>query len=84
MEMFKIVPDYCKIWKIIGEELGIDADKLDAIQKNHTRDSDCLCAMIDSANPAFTHEAMTKALQSERFTSAVSGMSISMLFMYCA
>ena len=86
MEMFEIDLEHCKIWKIIGAELGIDADKLDAIEKDHMRNSDCLCAMIDSADPAFTHEAMTKVLQSEHVTSAVAGMhvSICIICMHCA
>ena len=32
--------------------MGVDADVLNAIEKVHTADNDCLHAMIDGANPA--------------------------------
>ena len=63
--------EHFKIWRIIGTELGIDADTLDTYEKT---DHDCLRRMISEAKPPITHSAMTKVLQSERITNAVAGI----------
>ena len=62
------------VWKAIGMELGVDGDTLSDIEKNHTEDSDRLHAVIDSANPAPTREAMTKILDSASISNAIAGM----------
>ena len=62
------------MWKAIGMELGVDGDTLSDIEKNHTDDSDRLHAVIDSANPAPTREAMTKILDSANISNAIAGM----------
>ena len=74
--IFKVQKEHYRVWKVIGTELGIDVDTLSVIEKNHTNDEDCLCAMIDSAKPAPTHEAMTKILQSTNITSAIAGIIV--------
>ena len=70
---FNITRQHCRIWRIIGTELGIDGELLKTIQRSHLNDGDCLRAMIDSANPALTHEMIAKVLQSERISNAVKG-----------
>ena len=70
---FNITRQHYRIWRIIGAELGMDGELLETIQRSHLNDGDCLCAMIDSANPALTHEMITKVLQSERISNAVKG-----------
>ena len=72
--MKRLKKEHYRIWKTIGAELGIDVDTLSAIEKDHKKDKDCLCAMIDSANPAPTHEVMAKILQSTNIISAIAGM----------
>ena len=62
------------IWRIIGTELGIDVEILNSIEKDHTNDANRLHAMIDRANPALTHEMITKILHSERISNAVEGL----------
>ena len=62
-----------RLWRIIGTELGIGEEVLKSIERDHTNYTDCLQAMIDSANPALTHEMITKVLQSERVSNAVKG-----------
>ena len=74
--MFKIEWQYYRIWRIIGTELDIDVDTLNAVKRAHTNDDDCLYAMIDSANPALTYEMMVKVLQSECISNAVKGLYI--------
>ena len=70
---FEVKKEHCRVWKIIGTELGIDMDMLNAIEKDHTDDVDRLHAMIDTANPAPTHAALAKVLQSANITSAIAG-----------
>ena len=48
-------------------------DTLNAVEKDHTDDRDRLHAVIGSANPAPTHEAMTKILKSANITNAIAG-----------
>ena len=71
---FEVEKEHYRIWKVIGTELGIDVDTLNAIEKDHTDDRDHLHAVIDSANPAPTREAMTKILQSANINNAIAGM----------
>ena len=52
----------------------MDGDLLKTIERGHLTDEDRLHTMIDSANPALTHERITKVLQSERISSAVKGL----------
>ena len=71
--LFELKKEHYRIWKAIGTELGIDVDILHAIEKDHTDDKDCLHAVIDSANPALTREAMTQILESANITNAIAG-----------
>ena len=63
-----------RIWRIIGTELGIDVEMLISVEKDHRNDHDRLHAMIDNANPAITHEMITKVLQSECISNAIEGL----------
>ena len=72
--LFNITRRHYRIWRIIGTELGINADILKTIERDYANDGDCLHAMIDSANPALTHEMIAKVLQSERISNAVKGL----------
>ena len=72
--LIELKKKHYRVWKIIGRELGIDVDTLSTIEKDHTDDDDCLYAVIDSANPAPTREAMMKILESANITSAIAGM----------
>ena len=73
--MFKLTWEHYMLWKIIGEELGIDAATLSAIERDQTTiTSNCLHRMINEAKPPITRNAMTRALQSERVTNAVTGI----------
>ena len=74
--LFQLEEKQYRIWKVISTELGVDVDTLNAIEKNHTDDKDCLHAVIDSANPAPTHDAMARVLQSERISNAIAGTII--------
>ena len=74
VRLFSITKRYYRIWRIIGTELGMDGDLLKTIERGHLTDEDRLHTMIDSANPALTHERITKVLQSERISSAVKGL----------
>ena len=67
-------PQHYRIWRMIGTELEIDVEILNSIEWDHANDHDRLHAMIDSANPALTHEVITKVLQSERIANAVKGL----------
>ena len=64
-------------WKSIGLELGIDGAALDAIDKNHVNDHRRLIAMIElwhsSVDLKPSHEAMIKALQSNRVITSLVG-----------
>ena len=71
--------EHFKIWKIIGTELGIDADVLKSFESDQKTDYDCLCRMIIEAKPPITYSAMTKVLQSERITNAVAGICMYIL-----
>ena len=73
--LFQLKEEHYRIWKVIGRELGVDVDTLSVIDENFT-DEDCLHSVIDSANPAPTHEAMARILQSERITNAIAGTII--------
>ena len=67
------------MWRPIGTELGVDVDKLNTIEKDHTNDKDRLHAVIDSANPAPTRETMTKILKSANISNAIAGTCMFML-----
>ena len=71
--MFELKWEHYKIWKIIGTELGIDVDTLNSIERDETKDHECLYRMINNAKPYITHNTMTKVLRSERITNAVAG-----------
>ena len=66
--------EHVKIWRIIGTELGIDADILKSYESTEGTDLGCLSRMIGEANPPISHSAMSKVLQSERITNATAGM----------
>ena len=68
--------EHCRVWRIIGTELGVDADVLSAIEKVHTTDNDRLHAVIDGVNPAPTREAVSKILESANITNAIAGCYI--------
>ena len=72
--LIELKEKHYRVWKTIGTELGIDVDTLSAIEKDHADDRDRLHAVIDSANPAPTHETMTKILESANITNAIAGM----------
>ena len=72
---FDIKWEHYRIWKIIGTELGIDMDTLNAIEKDHTDNKNRLRAMIDRVNPAPTHEAVAKVLQSAHINNAIAGIN---------
>ena len=72
--MFKVTEEQYRVWKVIGIELGIDVDILSAIEKDYANDQNRLLAMIDSANPAPTHETMAKVLQSANINKAIAGI----------
>ena len=71
---FEVRKAHYRVWKTIGMELGIDVDALTAAEKDHTNNKDCLHAIINNANPAPTHGAMAKVLQSPNITSAIAGI----------
>ena len=72
---FKLKWEHYLLWKVIGEELGIDADTLNSIEWGQTTTaSDYLHRMIDEAKPPITHDAMARALQSQRVTNAIAGI----------
>ena len=71
--MLQLKKEHYSVWKIIGTELGIDVDTLNAIEKDHTDDKGCLHAMINGANPVPTYETVIKILQSPNITSAIAG-----------
>ena len=73
-KLFGIKWGHCRVWRIVGTEMGIDVNTLDAIEKNHTNDADRLHTLIDSANPSPTHETMAKILQSSQISNAIAGM----------
>ena len=64
------------MWRTIGTELGVDVDTLNAIEKDDGNDGSHLKAVINGANPAPTHEKMTKLLQSANVKNAIAGMII--------
>ena len=74
--MLQLKKEHYRVWKNIGTELGIDVDTLSAIEKDHTKDKDCLRTMINGANPIPTYETMVKILQSPNITSAIAGTVI--------
>ena len=49
-------------------------EMLNSIEKDHRNDYDRFHAIIDDANPALTHEMITKVLQSERISNAIEGL----------
>ena len=71
---FEVEKEHYRIWKTFGTELGVDVDTLSTIEKDHTDDKDRLHAVIDSTNPAPTHEAMTKILESANINNAIAGI----------
>ena len=75
---FKVEREHYRIWRTIGTELSVDVYTLSAIEKDHADDKDRLHAVIDSANPAPTREAMTKILQSANINIAMAGMVLSL------
>ena len=80
--VFNIKWEHYRLWKLLGTELGIDADTLNDIEENHSAGSrNCLRVMIDSADPKITHRALATALQSEVITNAIAGISRSISFM---
>ena len=72
--IFQVKKEHHRVWKTIGTELGIEVDALSTIEKDHTNDKDRLYAMIDSANPAPTYEAMVKIFQSAHITNTIAGI----------
>ena len=62
------------MWRTIGTELGIDVDKLNAIEKDDENDGGRLKAVINGANPAPTREIMAKLLESAIVENAIAGM----------
>ena len=72
--VFKVKWEHYRLWKLLGTELGIDADTLNDIEENHSAGNrNCLRVMIDSADPRITRRALANALQSEVITSAIAG-----------
>lgn len=68
--------EHYMLWKVIGEELGIDAVTLSSIERSQAKNtSDYLHRMINEANPPITQNAMATALRSKRVTNAIAGMS---------
>ena len=78
--LLKVKKEHYRVWKIIGTELGIDVDALNAIEKDYHDDDDRLYAVIDSANPAPTREAMAKVLQSVNINNAIAGKSCGFVY----
>ena len=62
------------MWRTIGTELGVDVDTLNAIEKDDGTDGSRLKAVINGANPAPTHEIMSKLLESAIVKNAIAGM----------
>ena len=79
--LFRVQKEHYRVWKTIGTELGVDVDTLNAIEKDHANDKDCLHAVIDSANPAPTCEAMAEVLQSANIQSAMAGINCTIVLM---
>ena len=71
--LFQLEEEHYRIWRVIGTKLGVDMDTLSVIEEYVTIDKDRLHSVIDCANPAPTHEAMTKILESEHITNAIAG-----------
>ena len=67
------------VWKTIGEELGVDAETLTAIETDCTDNEDRLHAVINSANPAPTLKSMIEILKSANVAKAISGIYIVIL-----
>ena len=72
--LFQLEEEHYRIWKVIGTELGVDVDTLSVIDDNLINDKDRLHSVIDCANSAPTHEAMTMILESPNITCAIAGM----------
>ena len=73
--VFKVKWEHYRLWKLLGTELGIDADTLNDIEENHSAGNrNCLRVMIDSAEPRITRRALATALQSEVITNAIAGI----------
>ena len=73
--VFKVKWEHYRLWKLLGTELGIDANTLNDIEENHSAgNQNCLRVMIDSAEPKITRRALATALQSEVITNAIAGI----------
>lgn len=79
-EILQRIQDYHGLWKVVGAELGIEADVLDAIEKNYEQDIDCLHALTiylpDGHDSSLTYQALVKAFKSECASDAIAGRYI--------
>ena len=62
------------MWRTIGTELDIDVDTLNAIEKDDANDGSRLKGVINGANPAPTHEIVSKLHESANVVNAIVGM----------
>ena len=70
--LFKVPPE---LWKLLGTELGINMETLNAIEKEYIGDRDRLHAMFDNIKPPITRGVMKRVLRSQTILkNAVSGM----------
>ena len=66
-----------ELWKLLGIELGINTETLDAIEKENVGDRDRLHAMFDNIKPPITRGVMKRVLRSQSILkNAVSGIII--------
>ena len=76
----KILRGYYEVWKFIGVELDIDRNVMNTIEEDHSSDRNRLHTLVEVwLNGAELNDTkqqdLNKALQSQRVTSAVAGVS---------
>ena len=72
--LFNVPPE---LWKLLGMELGINMETLDAIEKEYVGDRDRLHALFDNIKPPITRGVVKRVLRSQTILkNAVSGTNI--------
>ena len=76
----EILRGYYEVWKFIGAELDIDRNVMNTIEEDHSSDRNRLHVLVEvwlnGAELIDTKQQdLNKALQSQRVTSAVAGVS---------
>ena len=78
-KLFNVPPE---LWKVLGTELGIDMEALNAIEREHSGDRDCLHAMVDSIH--LTCGVMKRVLRTQKIISGptVAGKFLSAYYFF--